>query len=508
MWTTIAESIKNHRSLWFLCSVLLFVNLYSFSTLTTKPAYWYDEAINVELAHNFAEQGQLDLAIAPNTFSGKGATVGSTGYPITVPLAGFFKVLGFGLAQARVYMLLWMSACIITFFFVARRLWDKRVAYAGTLLIATFAPFYGNGRSVMGEIPGFLFFLLSFYFLEKRKWWQSGVLLGLAVVSKPSVFVFLIPAYVLAILFSCGSSPSASISASLYPRVSAFSWKERILQLVKLGASSLFALLPWFALYADEISRGGLFSNIVAHFKNPYSEAGASALQNITTNLPTLVTSTTLLYMWSILAAVIIALFVERALFSQYKSLFLIAAAYLPLALLQYLKSFGYLRYLIAAEFLIFILFILSLPALVRFAEGKFKLPAGLSSWAVPAIIAALVMMQSVHLFWFSDIYPSEKTQHTLAYLSREYPDATIGVLNVPQIASIIPVDRKYQYLSTYGLWQFGVNPLYLSPDKRPQVLVLDSAAGVLTTDEKTILALFYEEDTNFKNGFLVYRRK
>lgn len=482
--------LKKRPAFWFLCAILLFVFSYSFSTLTTKPAYWYDEAINVELAKNFAEFGELDLVVAPDIFSGKGATVGSTGYSVTVPLSVFFKLFGFGLAEARIYMLLWMSVCLIVFFLVARRLWDKRVAYAGTLLIATFAPFYGNGRSVMGEIPGFLFFLLSFYFLEKRKWWQSGALLGLAVVSKPSVFIFLIPAYALTVLLSHGA------------------WKERLTHLITLGASSLLALLPWFIIYAGEISRGGLGQNLLAHFKNPYSEAGASVLQNIGNNLPTLLSSTTLLYMWSMLAAVIIALFFERALFSQYKSLFLIAAAYLPLALLQYLKSFGYLRYLIVAEFLIFILFVLSLPTLVRFAEGKFKLPAGLSSWAVPTIVAALVIMQSIHLFWFSDIYPSEKTQNTLAYISREYPDATIGVFNVPQIASLIPADRKYQYLSTYGLWQFGVNPLYLSPEKRPQVLVLDSADGVLTADDKNILSLFYKEDVNFKDGFLVYRRK
>lgn len=513
MWTTIAKSIKNHRNLWFLCSVLLFVNLYSFSTLTTKPAFWYDEAINVELARNFADFGELDLAIAPNTFSGKGATVGSTGYPVTVPLASFFKLFGFGLAEARAYMLLWMSACLVVLFFVARKLWGLPTAYASTLLVATFAPFYGNGRSVMGEIPGFLFLLLSFYFLERRKWWQSGVFLGLAVVSKPSVFLFLIPAYALTVLLSNAA------------------WKERILNLMTLGASSLLALLPWFIIYADEISRGGLGQNLLAHFQNPYREAGASVLQNIGNNLSTLLTSTTLLYIWSMLAAVIIALASERTLFSQYKNLFLIAAGYFPLALLQYLKSFGYLRYLIAAELLIFILFTIAFPVIARrvlayspFSKGSGESASrGISKSSVLSdsdasfkkggiitgvVLAVMILIQTVHLFWFSDIYPSEKTQYTLAYLSREYPDATIGVFNVPQVASIIPANRKYQYLSTYGLWQFGVNPLYLSPEKRPQVLVFDSVDGVLTADDKIILSMFYEEDVSLKGGFLVYRRR
>src|SRR3990167_1320353 len=116
---------SNPKLQWvFLLVVLLFVGLYSLSTLTTKPAYWYDEAINVELARNFSEFGKLDLVIAPNTFSERGATVGSTGYPVTVPLAGFFKLFCFGLSQARIYMLLWMSALILVFFFIAKKLWS------------------------------------------------------------------------------------------------------------------------------------------------------------------------------------------------------------------------------------------------------------------------------------------------------------------------------------------------------------------------------------------------
>jgi 4-amino-4-deoxy-L-arabinose transferase-like glycosyltransferase len=482
--------IQRHSGELFLCGVLLFVWAYSLPTLTTKPAYWYDEAINVELARNFADYGKLDLIIAPNTFSGQGATVGSTGYPVTVPLGGFFKLFGFGLAQARVYMLLWMSACLIALFFVARKLLGSPAAYASTLLVATFAPFYGNGRSVMGEIPGFFFFLLSFYFFEERKWWQSGVLLGLAVVSKPSVFIFLIPAYTLAVLASQEK------------------WRRRCITLFKLGGSSLLALFPWLLIYADEISRGGLAAKILAHFKNPYSEAGVSVAQNIMTNLPTLVTSTTLLYFWMMLLFVGIAFFAERTLFSQHKNLCILAAGYLPLALLQYLKSFGYLRYLLAAEFIIFILFVISLPAFARliskrlaiFEKSPLRLPG--------LIIAGCIVLQIVHLFLFSNIYPSEKTHKTIAHLSSTYPEAMIGVFDIPQVASLLPADRKYQYLSTYGLWEFGVNPLYLSPEKQPDVLVLDSVDGVLTADDKAVLAMFYKEDVDLKDGFLLYERK
>ena len=482
----------------FLIGILLFALLYSFPTLTTKPAYWYDEAMNVEIARNFAEFGALDLIVAPNTFSGHGALVGSTGYPVTLPLAGVFKLFGFGLAQARIYMLLWMSAAVIAFFYIAQKLWGARVAYGGTLLFASFAPFYGNGRSVMGEIPGFLFFLLSFFSFERRKFCLAGILLGLAVVSKPSVFVFLIPAFMLVAL--CRSE----------------AWKTKLRDLLRLGGGALLALVPWFLLYAEEFSRGGLGENILAHFKNPYQEAGVSVWMNVSHNLGTFFQSTTLLYFTTLLALVGAALYLNRELFRAHRNIFILSAVYIPLALAQYLKSFGYLRYLIAAEFLIFTLFLIVLPVLARRVAGFFPSfsKEGIEGWWqnwIPVFtgmtVGALVVFQTVHLFWFSDLYSSEKTKKTIFYLSSAYPDTTVGVMNVPQIGSLLPTGRKYQYLSTYGLWQFGTNSLSLSEAHLPAVIVMDSENELSSADKNT-LRTQYDVDANFLEGFPVYRKK
>ncbi len=473
----------------FLAGVLLLVNIYSLSTLTTKPAYWYDEAINVELARNFADFGKLDLVIAPNTFSDKGATVGSTGYPVTVPLAGFFKLFGFGLAEARVYMLLWMNALLFLFFFFARELWGTFVAYGGVFLIATFAPFYGNGRSVMGEIPGFLFFLCAYYLFEHKKWLWAGLLLGLSVISKPSVFVFLIPAFALTVLILDET------------------WKKKFTHLVILGVGALLALVPWFVIYATELSRGGLAQNIFSHFKNPYVEAGVSVFSNISTNLPTLITSTTLIYMWILIAGVLVAFYYERDLLVKYRNLITISAVYLPLALLQYLKSFGYLRYLVAGELLIFILFLIALPTLSRIFENTIRF-FGTASCITATVLACMVVAQTVHLFAFSDLYASDKTQKTILYLYTHYPQGNIGVINVPQVASFIPASQKYQYLSTYGLWEFGVRILFLPEEKLPPVIVTESKEQGLSGTEQDLLRESYDEDTGFKSGFTVYRKK
>ena len=483
-------SIFKEKGAWlFLASVLLFVNIYSLSTLTTKPAYWYDEALNVELARNFSEFGKLDLVIAPNTLSERGATVGSTGYPVTVPLAGFFKLFGFGLTQARAYMLVWMSLFVIAFFFIARELWGPSVAYGGTLLLTTFAPFYGNGRSVMGEIPGFFFFLCAYYLFERKKWLWSGFLLGLAVVSKPSVYLFFIPAFAIVLL--------------LYDD----RWKKKIVNLVIMGIGALLALLPWFMIYAHEVYRGGLAQNILNHFKNPYAEAGVNALTNIHVNLPTLLTSTTLLYMWVLLIGFVVAISAQRGLLREHKDIFILSAVYLPLSLVQYLKSFGYLRYLIATEFLIFILFLIALPALARVATRKMPW-LGRETVIIGVSIGILALAQTVHLFTFSDLYSSEKTQKTILYLYTNYSQGTIGVINVPQVASFIPSFQKYQYLSTYGLWKFGSPILYLSGDKAPGTLVTASGDEGLSSEERGLLRARYKEDTGFLEGFSIYTKR
>ncbi len=108
--------------------------------------------------------------------------------------------------------------------------------------------------------------------------------------------------------------------------------------------------------------------------------------------------------------------------------------------------------------------------------------------------------MQIVHLFWFSDIYPSEKTQRTFIHLFSKYPQATFGVYNVPQIGSLLPSDKKYQYLSTYGLWEFGVNPFVISPERRPDVIIADA-------DDPAFLT-FYEKDQSFVDGFSIYKKR
>src|SRR3989338_7126076 len=156
--------LKNYFYEIIFYALLIWVAGYSLANLTTKPRLWYDEGVNIEIAGNLARFGMLDMQIAPGVFSELAYTFQATGYPVTVPLAAFFKLFGFGATQARLYMLLWILAALMSIFFVLKRLMGEKDALCVLSLIATFASFFDNGRAVIGEIPGFVFVVWALYF--------------------------------------------------------------------------------------------------------------------------------------------------------------------------------------------------------------------------------------------------------------------------------------------------------------------------------------------------------
>src|SRR3989339_674861 len=181
--------------------IILGVLIFSFSTLTTKPRLWTDEGLSIELARDFLLYGKLDVVSSPGVFSDVPFLLQSTGYPMTIMLAVFFKIFGFGLVQARLFALALMIILLILVYWFTKKQFGKTNALLAVFLIATFAPFYGNGRCITGEILGFIFLLFGLnYFLDRRRLWLGGLFLGLAVMTKPSVYLLIIPAVLIVLL--------------------------------------------------------------------------------------------------------------------------------------------------------------------------------------------------------------------------------------------------------------------------------------------------------------------
>ena len=442
---------KSKLLLWIsIALIFAFVNIFSLWNLTTKPALWYDEGINIELARNFSEFGKLDIMTEPIKFSGQGALIGSTGYTTTIPLAAFFKLFGFGLPQARIYMLLWMNVMLFCLFYFTRKKWGDNVALATLFLVATFAPFYGNGRSVMGEIPGFTFLLLSLiWYFNKNNLFLAGLFLGLAVISKPSVYVFLIPAFVVLLLFEK---------------------KDFFSRVIRLGIGAVLPFFIWVGIYADTVFSSSTWKNLGAHFSNPYEQAQVTSLINIKNNLAAFFESPTLIYFLLFTIIIISAVYIKKDYYEQNKQIIILTVSYGILDFFYYLKSLGYLRYLIAVQFLIFILLVPAMQTLVkRFA------PQSYGHITIRVCIAIFILFQTTYLFYGAKLFYSDNPQKTLQYLENNFKDQTIGIINLPTVASLISSSQRMQNISTYGLDEVGKHPLSLEEAALPPVIVFEN---------------------------------
>jgi 4-amino-4-deoxy-L-arabinose transferase-like glycosyltransferase len=97
-------------------------------------------------------------------------------------------------------------------------------------LVATFAPLYGNGKNVLGEVPGLLFvllFLLCVRYIESGKSTErlflfAGLMLGLAVVTKP-IFLLLLPVVGLVLVCSRELLTIKKVCAAILGFVATFS---------------------------------------------------------------------------------------------------------------------------------------------------------------------------------------------------------------------------------------------------------------------------------------------
>src|SRR3989344_1514541 len=185
--------------------IILLVIIVSFQTLTTKPGLWVDEAKTILLARSYANYGTLDIEVSPGRYSKVKPLLQSTGYPTSIPLAFLFRIFGESFELARVYMLAWMCIALIGIYFFSLQFGDKKQALFSVALVACFASFHDSGQTVVGEIPGFIFLLAGLYYWIKRgEYIGAGFFLSLALVTKPSVYLSVVPAIILVVLFEAG----------------------------------------------------------------------------------------------------------------------------------------------------------------------------------------------------------------------------------------------------------------------------------------------------------------
>jgi 4-amino-4-deoxy-L-arabinose transferase-like glycosyltransferase len=161
------------------------------------PSTWYDEGFNLQAARNLVELGRYGIQSSEG-FRSFDPLV-SSGPTVILPVALVFKVLGIGLLQARVTMVMFALLSVLLFYILSGSLFDEKTTITAVLLMVAIpyfsddftANFLGLGRMVLGEIPNLVFVvsgsLIWFAALERKSNLLlaiAGVVFGLAAITK------------------------------------------------------------------------------------------------------------------------------------------------------------------------------------------------------------------------------------------------------------------------------------------------------------------------------------
>lgn len=410
--------IKNYLPIVFILCVTLFLSTYK---LSESPKTWMDEGIIVQVSKNLAEHGLHSLQIAPNEFVSAGIV--STGYTVTAPIAVSFKIFGVGLLQARSVMVLYIVLLISFVFYFLKRHWGGNVAFFGTLLVATFSPLYGQGKNVLGEVPGLALFFIFLYYLDKvnsddkkkRDYILLGVFAGLVFATK-SIYILILPSVVIVYIWHI--------------------YKKDIVW-DRYYYRSIFTFLAFVCFWVWIQFGSDSFTHILSIYANPHSSSLIDVFRNtaylFVSELQPIYFLLTF-FIWS-LAYIFKIMRNDSVKVSESISLVLSL-----LILIAFFRTPGYYRYFFIAQFI-------SLVYLLPSIEYLFK-NKHLSRYIILGIcgIIAFHSYQTIFNSWVASYYNSHKTQEISLHTKNISQNKIVLLYQVPEFVVFMKGDY-YQFI-------------------------------------------------------------
>jgi len=398
--------------------------------LLDSPRPWFDEALYLQSARMLAEQGKYALPIAPHeTVPLSFITVG---FPLLLPIAFVFRIFGTSFFAARVVMLGFLGVCIALAALWSRRRYGRWAGVWTALLFATFSPLYGNGKNVLGEVPGLVFTFaasIALLHIERGKrgakiFGVFGFLLGLAAVTKPA-FLPLLPAAALAawIGYRRGIKPLAK------------EW-------LAFAAAFLLVFGHWILSQF-----GGAFSGVLGHYANPYGLANVADI--IWKNLVGFFQDPTPLHFLGALLFVCFAFWKRGFKRLGLSELFLLV--FIFLTWIAYFRTLGWYRYF----FLAHVIALAMLPGAVLYLVRRFL---GWKSKLVFAVLPLFLLANAYALY--KDPFPLYGTDWRAleTYVQTLPDDEPVLFANVPEGLFFYRGSNATQYLKvTEALTIHGV---------------------------------------------------
>jgi hypothetical protein len=192
--------------------VFLLVTVLATWNLTSFPATWYDEGVNLQAARNLARSGSYALAYAEQDVRPFDPQL-TTGPTVIVPVAMVFKVFGAGLMQGRLVMVAYVLLAALGLYRAARSLYGPTVAMVAVLVLCAVGRASPTStRDVVGEAAALalLFWGAQTFIVARRggatvHFATAGLLFGLAILTKAQ-FTLLLPILAAAWLVTRGRS--------------------------------------------------------------------------------------------------------------------------------------------------------------------------------------------------------------------------------------------------------------------------------------------------------------
>jgi 4-amino-4-deoxy-L-arabinose transferase-like glycosyltransferase len=406
-------------------AAILFFSTYK---LTSSPPPWVDEGIVTQVARNIVLGNGSSIQIAPDTFVSAGFV--TTGFPVTYPVALSFKLFGIGLFQARVVMVgfIWLLAA--SAYGLIRREAGGLAAACTLLLLASFAPLYGHGRTVIGEIPGTALILALLLLIRSRQGQVlscrflvgAGLLLGLILATKPVFLIVAVPALL------------GSFLLFRHERLSA-----RELGVLCVGVC--IPLVLWFTSQFDNESLGEILS---IYSGNPDRiSLGATVLGNVASVFTHLET----LYFFGLISLWGASLAVAR---KERSSSYAERSAFVFALLLgsAYFTTDGYYRYFFPAQILALVYVPLSLSRLAEFVAARMSAATNIVRSTVAGgllFLCAVQLYETKHNSFVVGHFKNTQSALLQEYLGN-VGEGPVLVWGIPEAVLFLPHDNYYQY--------------------------------------------------------------
>lgn len=454
------EPEKERLYRFILLGVLAAIALWTTRHFLDAPRPWLDEGIYLQAARHLAETGRFGLTAEPGRDIP--LTFITVGFPVIAPVALAFKAFGISFVVGRSVALLFLVWCAGAGSLLMRRLYGRRAGLWAVILLATFSPFYGHGKNLLGEVPGLVYLFSSLWLLcawdeqgskAKRRPLLFGILFGLAVTTKPS-FLVLLPALALAVVLRRNRS------------------QIRARELIVAGMASVVVFAVWVWTQFGRTN----FTAVLGHYANPY---GLSDMASVAlANARGFITHATPLHFLT-LAVLVVSGFALRGT-KRIRLVEWLLLGFIALTWVSYFRTAGWYRYF----FLAHVPLLLLMPAMAHALAARF-FPS--RRWAASLVCIAFLI---ANLFALSrDANPMYGTSWRLMadkIGSSDFPADTL-YLTAPEMAFFHPTESFRQYIHVTDVKQFGTEALDRAMADPPAALVV----GTPTPEIEPLLKRF-----------------